>query len=451
MAILHFVRATDLAAASEVDKTVFARHRVQMAVAYQLQHVYGASLAAQGPSSPPPPLLSSSKSLSSSSSSNALTTMDAATPLVLYAREVKCVLWALQSPQPLAGSGCGYWVSTSWVANAKKYYDTLASTLASAAATASTPTKKQAKIRQRRGSDALPPWPSMTADITCVHGALALTKGARAKKRLLSSRAWKFLRRFYPEGPTYKAATATECPPCTAGDEEAKASASEQRAAELRARRTSCVAGPLEAVALRKSGVPSHLTTAGATHAAMTQSDWTALVDAGTASAVPDQQRQPLLPGLYNLVPKPWLRAWRQYAKDPTVTALPPLDCTCLLCPAHNQLVLPPHFQEYIVGLRRSLLGGLGAGHEGEVVVEVLSAEEWDALLHSLRSLSDFGVRFCLDGEGIAWNVDVCTRCVPCAGGATDTTTAGRKTTHTVGLLFGARYPDEDVDVRRYG
>jgi hypothetical protein len=45
---------------------------------------------------------------------------------------------------------------------------------------------------------------------------------------------------------------------------------------------------------------------------------------------------QPLLPGLYNLVPKHWLRTWRRYIKDPELSSLPALDCTNLFCNSHG-------------------------------------------------------------------------------------------------------------------
>jgi hypothetical protein len=473
--ILEFLRATDLAVVSEVDKTVFSKLRVQRAVRYQLTHLYAVSYAGtpikeKRSLSFDSPKAGRSLSFDSvggalaSTPSAAAALLDSATDDpscgcdVLYVRGVKCILAALQSPQPITGKG--YWISTSWMANAKKFYEALPlPELGPPGSAKKSGAKKQSKIRQRRGSDALPPWPSMTADITCAHGGLALTKGARSKKRLIDGRAWYFLRKFYPEGPQFKSTRAVECPVCALGDEEAKASVSEKREAELRSRRSGYVSGPLEAVAMRKSGVPSHLTAASALRRVgsplhVSEETWLAMVSsspqsvadvdtnpsllgpfmspvskrsgsagsdlcasvdtdatAGTGGSEAGLTGQPLLPGLYNLVPKQWLKAWRQFTKDPTVTALPPLDCTCLLCHTHGQLVIPPHFEEYIVGLKRSLLGGLGA-YEGEVF-EVLSAEEWDALQHSLRGLSDFSVRFCLDGDGISWNVGVCLTCDP--------------------------------------
>ena len=271
------------------------------------------------------------------------------------------------------------------MANAKKYFEALP--LPEVVSKKSS-TKKGRNIRQRRGSDALPPWPSMTADITCSHRSLALTKGARAKKRLIDGRAWFFLRKFYPDGPQFKSTRVTECSTCLNEDEIATKNINGKREAELRCRRSgyvtgasitlndrstphfninppplpssSCnyVSGPLEAVALRKSGIPSHLSSAKFSLSPLhiSESDWLAMISteetaSNTAAPsisehtpseqtqseqAPSEQTQweqapsaafmidssssssnpigsqPLLPGLYNLVPKTWLKSWRQ-------------------------------------------------------------------------------------------------------------------------------------------
>ena len=109
---------------------------------------------------------------------------------LLYTREIKSIIAALSSPQPLTGR-C-YWISTGWVANAKKYYEALplpdlAASSAMAHAGSSHRNKsahrKSTKIRLRRGSDALPPWPQMNSDLTCMHGRLSLAKCPKGKRR----------------------------------------------------------------------------------------------------------------------------------------------------------------------------------------------------------------------------------------------------------------------------
>ena len=154
----------------------------------------------------------------------------------------------------------------------------------------------------------------------------------------------------------------------------------------------------------------------------MLESDWEALSlsscpDSYSSSEIQElfSSSQPLLPGLYNLLPKAWLKSWRNYAKNPGVSSLPAMDCTKMLCHSHGLLIIPPHVEEYLVGLRRSLLSGLGL-YQGEIV-EIISADEWDSLQASLRSFSDFSVRFCLDGDSVSWNIGVCSFCCPLSHG----------------------------------
>ena len=58
----------------------------------------------------------------------------------------------------------------------------------------------------------------MNADITCPHNSLAMTKGLRAKKRLVDAKCWYFLRRFYPEGPQFKSYVG-DCCVCVTGED----------------------------------------------------------------------------------------------------------------------------------------------------------------------------------------------------------------------------------------
>ena len=67
--------------------------------------------------------------------------------------------------------------------------------------------KKGTRARLRRGSDALPPWPDMNADLLCPHGSLAITTNSNyqhyigpgsststiinpKKKRLMAAKDW---------------------------------------------------------------------------------------------------------------------------------------------------------------------------------------------------------------------------------------------------------------------
>ena len=376
------------------------------------------------------------------------TTIIRPTTTILYVREIKCILHALSSPQPL--SGRGYWISTSWVANAKKYLEAIQLPV-EGDGKKSTPTKKAVKIRQRRGSDALPPWPSMNADLQCKHGNLCLSKGHQAgngKKRLIDKSMWLFLRKFYPSGPAFSTKT-TECVLCSSGYEEAKATEAYKREAEIQVRKTDFLAGPLKKVATRKNyGLPVHLLSSKVFMAALEEASHSIAcsppndistwhieghtissdsplsmspsqnydMDAHLAMLLGNEKliaerKFPLVPGLYNVVPRSILQRWRQYIKDPSVKSLPELDCSSLLCHSHGLFVVPPHLEDYLVGIRKNLLGGLGS-YPG-VIVEILSAEEFDALQQVFKENS-LGIRFCIDhGEDLHWNIGLCMTCAP--------------------------------------
>lgn len=243
--ILEYLRAMDLVSVSEVDKTIFHKTRVSRAVKYQLEHIYVIMSSPLKEKRIPDSPMNSPGSRSPSEYG-----CD-----VLYVREIKSILLALGSPAPVAGRG--YWISSSWVANAKKYFEAINLPENKRKAGG----KKMIKRKQRRGSDSLPPWPSMNADITCPHDSLALTKGFCAKKRLIDSKSWFFLRKFYPMGPQFKS-TCSCCEVCTTDEEEAKTCATVKKEAEQRLRRPlSLSSGLLDGLLSSKHGVPSHLVT----------------------------------------------------------------------------------------------------------------------------------------------------------------------------------------------
>jgi len=236
------------------------------------------------------------------------------------------------------------------------------------------------------------------------------------------------LRRYYGQGPQFKCSTSFECGCCLNEEEEAKATAAERREVTILTRRGDYLPASLSALAVRKSGVPHHCLTTANLVAIVgdTSSDDEVMMAPvalqeellyGSNTNSYDQVR-PLIAGLYNLVPRDWLRQWRRYVKDPNLAALPPLDCTRLLCHAHGLLLVPPHVEEYLLGLKRSLLSGLGS-YEGEVA-EIVTADEWDELQKVLRLSGEYGVRFMIDddvanGVSSTWSFStpICHVCDP--------------------------------------
>eukprot|EP00600_Ochromonadales_sp_CCMP1393_P005262 CAMPEP_0174968474 /NCGR_PEP_ID=MMETSP0004_2-20121128/8156_1 /TAXON_ID=420556 /ORGANISM="Ochromonas sp., Strain CCMP1393" /LENGTH=621 /DNA_ID=CAMNT_0016217715 /DNA_START=606 /DNA_END=2468 /DNA_ORIENTATION=- len=607
--ILSYLRATDLATCREVNKTVFSVERIGRAVSYLTTHIYTLPIA---------PLLkkitiTANPKGGSGASSKAKLPMDETIflrPDYLYVVEINSIMLCLTSPQP--SNGKGYWISSSWVSNAKKYFEAIALPELQPQRKAPPAKKRLSKIRQRRGSDSLPPWPAMNADIVCPHDALSLpTKTPRAKRRVIESRMWHFLRRFYPEGAVFKCSCSHVCRICAAGNEEAKADAAEKREAAILVRQADLIPEALASLNARKSGVPSqclttrvafynelallscvegsrstnisdsnhnhssnnrnnedeepersttprHSPSSGSTtstsvspvsispnttpnestismellmadqcnrrnhhqessslkgssasippgtsinnaaavitppigasslknhniicendsgvpsegkgpnntispylagqqfigstpfadmdyfidpattvapfaeasataYTTMEEYQLSMMMEAAspaaaveldpsrstasagtlypaTSNGIEDTFQQPLVPGLYNLMPKRWLQSWRRYTKDLTVSSLPHLDCTSFLCHSHGLLVIPPHIEEYLIGLRRSLLGGLGT-YPGEIA-EIITADEWDEMQNLFHGAADFNVRFCLDGSNVTW------------------------------------------------
>jgi hypothetical protein len=133
--------------------------------------------------------------------------------------------------------------------------------------------------------------------------------------------------------------------------------------------------------------------------------------------------RSPLMSGIYHLVPRNWLREWRKYLKDShSISTAPsgddslsPLDCGLLFCNAHGSLVIPPHVEEYLLGMKRSLFGGSSgllhrgggnvhnSGRGSEIEVEIITVDEWEELqrLLTTSSYNDLYVRFLIDNDTI--------------------------------------------------
>jgi hypothetical protein len=92
----------------------------------------------------------------------------------------------------------------------------------------------------------------------------------------------------------------------------------------------------------------------------------------------------PLVCGTYYLVSRDWLKSWRRFLKDVSITqppaTSPVMDCTRMLCSRHGYLMVPAHVEEYLVGIKRSLLAGL-SDYVGEIV-EIVTADEWETLVH---------------------------------------------------------------------
>jgi hypothetical protein len=394
MHILSYLRSMDFVCLSEVNKALFGAERISRAIMSLLRD----TLRVEEDKLPPREQL--------------------LRPDYGYVSEIKMLTAALKSPIP-NGPG-GYYVSACWLANARKYYEALTLPDVSCESDGSkrkTPQKSskvnnKARIRQRRGSEALPPWPDMNADITCEHGNLALSKGIRAKRRLVDKRSWHLLRKFYPQSQAFKSRLCGDCPECADVESLARIAEELRREEEVRERQVG-MTDQLWVIANRSKGVPAHCLIHYDEDLAAVLA---AALDEG--HSIDTLRSPPLAPGLYHLVPRSWLRVWRAFVKgDADTQCLPALDSTCMLCSAHGSFIPPPHVNDFLRGVRgkKYLLGGLG--DYGGQQYEIITTEEWDALSGLITvhegGRPDFTVRFSCDGERVTWSTDMCSKCDP--------------------------------------
>ncbi|CAB1101293.1 unnamed protein product [Ectocarpus sp. CCAP 1310/34] len=306
--------------------------------------------------------------------------------------------------------GKGYYLSKSWAGNLRRYVEAQARrrrspSFASNSAAGSGATvggsggkEKRSRGRERAESNLMPPWQDVNADIMCQHGGLARSsQGNRAKRQVVDKRVWRELVLFFPAAVPFRAES-VECLECRG------LCANERKAEEaVKSQREQEIALPvLRALYGRKTGVPS---------AALSAPRGSPGYSAGPPSAA--RPACPLLPGIYHLLPRYWLNAWRAYVRDPRAPSPRTLDTALLLCEGHGLLLAPPHVEEFLSGERRALLGGLDPDRSG-CVCEVVTPEEWDAL--TLLHPCDLGVRFCIDPDSGAaiFNSKKCKSCDPC-------------------------------------
>ena len=247
VSILEYLRAADLVSTSEVSKKIFLKSFIRKAVIFQLDYVYPTSWR------PPMKPVQDSHSNTGDNDASLSNGCDA-----LFVCEVKTILFALASPPPTNGKG--YWISTTWVANARKHYLSLNLPVLGSVRKKFGP-KKAPKIRYRNASDVPAPGSEMNCDITCSHNDLTGSNCTRLKKRIIDRQSWLFLRKHFPDGPEYKFSEVRECRLCLEDEEALKATASLKQIEKLRPRQSEYLTGPLASLAARKNGVPSQLLT----------------------------------------------------------------------------------------------------------------------------------------------------------------------------------------------
>lgn len=256
--------------------------------------------------------------------------------------ELLVVARALSSPEPASG----FFVSKSWCKTALRWLE--AQQEQSQAQRSNKLSKKKKRLRDRKLSDASPPWPNANIDLLCEHQNLqhcSSCKSARARRRVLDRKAWKILKKLYPDSTQLESAMG-ECLQCTLEAETSKKNEVDRIEKERLERQRPLADERIRRFYTRRTGVPAQ---------------------SALSSTKPGQC--PLEYGNYFVLPRSWCYTWRRYIKTGEGGKAPPPDAACLLCDAHRLALLPPHLEAYLYGDSPELLIPQGDSVSGELLV----------------------------------------------------------------------------------
>jgi len=298
--------------------------------------------------------------------------------------EMLVVARVLSRPEPpLSERSNGYYVSKSWCRAALKWLDVQAEerrqreqkilddVAAAQKAAASTsgkqvkykhhqhqqPKQKKKSKRQERkisNSTITPPPPlNVNDDITCEHGCLKYCgsgRTSRTKRRVLDKQAWKVLKKLYPQGAQLSSLDG-ECLQCALEVETEKRTEEMQKQRETEERKKPLSCPLVRGIYSRRSGVPKECL-----FFQQQQSDGISSPVARKLPVLRNGSICPLVPGVYNVLPRAWCHRWRKYTKTGEGGRPPAPDTSACLCDAHRLPLVPPHLEAFLHGNTSSLL-----------------------------------------------------------------------------------------------
>lgn len=249
--------------------------------------------------------------------------------------------------------------------------------------------RKEQRQRDRKMSDAMPPWSNINNDIVCEHGSVkqCSTKSARARRRVMDKQAWKVLKRLYPDSIQLEAGIngGGGCLLCAAEAETAKKAENDKKEEEKANRKKplSCtlVRGfytrsskgyPLNCLVPDKPSAPLLDNGAVVVGGVISNAKTTGMVANHMTTLTPmplDQPSCPLKPGVYCALPRSWCHRWRKYIKTGEGGFPPAPDASEVLCEAHNLPLVPPHLESFLRGETSALLAS-GTNNTGATAEE---------------------------------------------------------------------------------
>eukprot|EP00580_Thalassiosira_gravida_P004670 CAMPEP_0201656352 /NCGR_PEP_ID=MMETSP0493-20130528/46481_1 /ASSEMBLY_ACC=CAM_ASM_000838 /TAXON_ID=420259 /ORGANISM="Thalassiosira gravida, Strain GMp14c1" /LENGTH=550 /DNA_ID=CAMNT_0048132963 /DNA_START=1 /DNA_END=1653 /DNA_ORIENTATION=+ len=229
--------------------------------------------------------------------------------------------------------------------------------------------RKEQRQRDRRMSDAMPPWSNINNDIVCEHGSvkqLGSSKSARARRRVMDKQAWRVLKRLYPDSVQLEATCTTKsngsggssyvmmgCLICAAEAETAKKAELDKKEEERADRKLPLGCPLVRGFYTRGSkGYPTNYLASQPT-TTTTMLDYNGVLSSSSSSS----SSCPLIPGVYCALPRSWCHRWRKYIKTGEGGPVPAPDATEALCEAHNLPLVPPHLESFLRGETSTLLG----------------------------------------------------------------------------------------------
>jgi hypothetical protein len=264
----------------------------------------------------------------------------------LHNMELLVVARVLSRPEPATG----YFVSKSWCKSALRWLELQQDD----ARKNKKISKKKQRLRERRLSDVSPPWLNVNSDLLCEHRCLqrcSSGKSARARRKLLDKQAWKILKKLYPDSTQLESAVG-ECLHCTMEEETARKNERDRVENDKLERKRPLANEAVRQFYTRTRGFPVHCLRPTA--------------DDGCDDDVKEGDKKlpakghgtcPLLPGIYQVLPRAWCHAWRRYIKTGEGRyPFPAPDAASLLCDEHRLPLLPPHLEAYLYGESDQLL-----------------------------------------------------------------------------------------------
>lgn len=215
---------------------------------------------------------------------------------------------------------------------------------------------ERAKAKKRHGAGKIPePSPIVNDDIVCEHGMLSTSnvnggggRSSRSKRRIVDKQAWRTLKKLYPEGLQLSALHG-ECVQCKLEAEAAKRNAALLKKKDMEERKRPLSCPLVRGFYMRHRGLPSHCLT-------NSRDGGTASAVASLASIVGGTRECPLVPGVYNALPRSWCHRWRKYIKSGEGSRPCAPETSACLCDAHRLPLIPPHLEAFLYGETSSLL-----------------------------------------------------------------------------------------------